>query len=606
MLVYHFTNDTRFENLKENLIAVANHLENDEWNMPGGQALDSAKNGWYPVYTQYFGLYKGSENSLLIIEGKIIKVITEFVKKFQFPNPRKIKTVNAMSLEIENGQKNAPLRHLIKLMFYKAQVEARNRIEITIDNFERYILFNEEVARNNITLEQNYAQMEDNSLLNHNFDYEYYGGNEDRFVNQLLGIASHLSFLKIEKQMIILDLTSLTDEDKINLFDIVTYNDYWIPRNSEPKDNINSYQEYLQVSTSKTSKVQYILNEDNNSKDIDERMERYQLEDIHNLIYYGAPGTGKSYGITKKIKVNYPNFEDLTSPDYFSVFRTTLHPEYTYSDFVGQIMPVLTDEGPEYKFSPSIFTLALKKALEFEKINQPIYLILEELSRANVAAVFGDLFQLLDRKEGKSEYSISNPLISKFIYGYSDSDLETGKVNSKIYLPSNLYIYASVNTNDQNVFVMDTAFKRRFDWIYVSTKPVDSKNNPILNITNSKNEVGTISWHELYQNINQYITKVMKLGEDKQVGQFFINFSEDKNKNMDKIKNKLLQYLWDDVERSSFNGTNLFSRDMTSFSDLYENFEKRNCIFSEEFMKTVIENINYNDSSIKKVGLEED
>ncbi|MGI1769192.1 hypothetical protein ACRPMC_10020, partial [Streptococcus uberis] len=115
---------------------------------------------------------------------------------------------------------------------------------------------------------------------------------------------------------------------------------------------------------------------------------------------------GKSYNVSKLVKEYYPDFENEENEQSQFVFRTTLHPEYTYSDFVGQIMPVTKDDKIDYDFIPGVFTRALEKAISFEQTNQKVFLILEELSRANVASVFGDLFQLLDRKNGKSEYPI--------------------------------------------------------------------------------------------------------------------------------------------------------------------------------------------------------
>lgn len=580
MLTYHFTNDIRFENLEENLRAVARHIHSEEWNHI--QTLQQAKNGWYPAYQLYFGLYENSNNVNLIINGKVIEVIAEFVKKFQFPNARLIRDTNAMQIEMNNGQQLAPLRQVIKLLFYKLLVEQVNSTSISTDDFVRYILLNEEVATNQINLEQNYAQLVDESLATHNLDFSYYGGDKPRFITQLLGILEKLPFININNNQITLSTDGLSLESKQILLDVIAFNDYWIPTSEDPRANADGYKEYMQA----------IVSEDENE---DENIinSTFSLDSIYNLISYGAPGTGKSYLITEKIKENYPEFEDSSSNDSSNVFRTTLHPEYTYSDFVGQIMPTITDDGPTYKFSPGVFTLALKRALELEERQQPVYLVLEELSRANVAATFGDLFQLLDREEGKSEYSISNPLIAKYVYNYTDEALENGSANTKIYLPSNLYIYATVNTNDQNVFVMDTAFKRRFDWQYVSTKPTNGDNNPILSIVNSNNEEGHINWHNLYQKLNEYITKSMKLGEDKQVGQFFIKFTNDDAKNKNKIQNKLLQYLWDDIERTSFNGAKLFNQDISNFADLYEKFEEGMLVFSDEFLDSLQGYVSY-------------
>ncbi|MVX59706.1 AAA domain-containing protein [Streptococcus danieliae] len=310
-----------------------------------------------------------------------------------------------------------------------------------------------------------------------------------------------------------------------------------------------------------------------------------------NCIYYGAPGTGKSYSVSERIKEVYPKFNELNSDESKFVFRTTLHPEYTYSDFVGQLMPVKNNDSITYEFTPGIFTLALKQAIT--NPDHYVFLVLEELSRANVASVFGDLFQLLDRAEGVSEYSISNPLIANFVY-HDQSNNQTSTIsNSYIYLPSNFVLLGTVNTNDQNVFVMDTAFKRRFEWEYVSTDAVgDNVNNPSIEYQKDK----FISWWDFYKEINRYITVKMKLGEDKQIGQFFIKFSEDNSRNKKLIQNKLLQYLWEDVEKASY-GKKLFSEKINSFSDLYKNYEEGLQIFSDEFINRIELSITHLDNA---------
>lgn len=304
-----------------------------------------------------------------------------------------------------------------------------------------------------------------------------------------------------------------------------------------------------------------------------------QVDLIWNKIYYGAPGTGKSYGVSEEIKSMYPDYIEEEPAEY--VVRTSLHPEYTYSDFVGQVMPVKNGEDITYDFKPGVFTNALKKAIELP--SRVVYLVLEELSRANVAAVFGDLFQLLDRNDnGISQYKISNPIIAKEIHGNNCE-------NDDIRLPANLLIRGTVNTNDQNVFVMDTAFKRRFEWEYVSTDPVTGANGEFLNNPEIEYQRGSrVSWCDFYQAVNDYITREMELGEDKQIGQFFIKFADQdySDRNQTLIQNKLLQYLWEDVDKASFNAR-LFSSAIKNFSTLYKMFESGERVFSTLFLNSL-------------------
>ena len=306
------------------------------------------------------------------------------------------------------------------------------------------------------------------------------------------------------------------------------------------------------------------------------------------VIYYGAPGTGKSYEIDHKI---------IKSVEKNRIFRITFHPDYTYSDFVGQIMPKIIspctkDEQSTitYDFQKGIFTLALEKA--YENTSKDVYLIIEEMSRGNCAAIFGDIFQLLDREnsgvnKGYSRYFIDNELSSKDIVAINDN---------KVKLPPNFHILGTVNTSDQNVFVMDTAFKRRFEWKYISTTPIkveDSPNeykNDIKIVVHTDNEPINTTWVKLYQALNTFITNdsYLALGEDKQLGQFFIEFdlSESQDKHKEQIKNKLLHYLWSDIQKASYkNDKKIFKESIGTFSELYEKYENNFPIFSSNFIE---------------------
>lgn len=309
-------------------------------------------------------------------------------------------------------------------------------------------------------------------------------------------------------------------------------------------------------------------------------------------IYFGAPGTGKSHKID----------EDLKGVHKSCITRVVIHPEFSYSDFVGQLLPEHDSSGHiEFKFKRGPFTEALVAAFADQK--RDIYLVIEELSRGNVAAIFGDLFQLLDRDGSfRSVLEVTNANIA--------NEIPT-LVGNDIYLPSNFNILCTVNLNDQNVNPMDTAFKRRFEWEYISTVPanipetntIDSKlNNPKLSIVD--NSVVTTTWQSFYMALNSFILdKTEGLGrrEDKQVGQFFILFdkkivsdshssdsaiSSAARVQIDNIiKNKLLMYLWQDVQGySRSNGSvSLFSDSINSYQDLYTNYGEKK-VFSDEFI----------------------
>lgn len=315
------------------------------------------------------------------------------------------------------------------------------------------------------------------------------------------------------------------------------------------------------------------------------------------IIYFGAPGTGKSHLIKEQLKGVNSN----------TIFRVTIHPEYTYSDFVGQLLPESDGNGGvNFIFKEGVFTDALKKAYSDTSVN--VYLVLEELSRGNVAAIFGDIFQLLDRdKYFVSKYPIKNKNISEQITQLVDDD---------ITLPANFNIICTVNMNDQSVFPMDTAFKRRFDWEYVSTDPALDENkgrnaklnNPKIIITKDSEEKIETTWHAFYTALNNYITnKIDGLGksEDKQIGQFFIDFEEKLIKEShstdpitskkaieeinEKIKHKLLLYLWQDVQGILLNRTkSLFDKEISSFDKLFNSYGVSK-VFNDTFINNFME-----------------
>lgn len=298
------------------------------------------------------------------------------------------------------------------------------------------------------------------------------------------------------------------------------------------------------------------------------------------VMYYGAPGTGKSYSISSLIRQSYPSFNEYDDNPY--VFRTTIYRDYSYFDFVGNIMPVTKDGKISYEFVTGIFTTALFTALRNQDRGIDVYLILEEMSRGDIASIFGDIFQLLDRDDtGKSMYGINN----KSIYEYLSFN-GVLKAGYKIIIPSNLHIIGTVNTSDQNVNVIDTAFKRRFDFKYVGVEPIKADNNDYVNnFSINFTHTDKYEWVKLYQAINHVIINDLGLAEDKQLGPFFLKDKGNDDLNREQVANKLLHYLWQDVERVSYTGASLFDDSIKSFSQLYSTFKHKKNILS----KSVIE-----------------
>lgn len=312
---------------------------------------------------------------------------------------------------------------------------------------------------------------------------------------------------------------------------------------------------------------------DSNNKDTSENNIGY------NKIFYGIPGCGKSYHVENKV------LKDVNKKD--NVFRTTFYLDYSNSDFIGQIYPHVEDEKVTYEPIPGPFTKALERALSTDEM---VYLVIEEINRGNAAAIFGDTFQLLDRLKkdnpdgrlaGDSEYPISNA----FIEGYFDKrnkDIEkSGGVNKinftkgRIIIPHNLTILATMNTSDQNVFPLDTAFKRRWDREKVVTEWAK-----VGDIKKMYIPCSSITWEQFATTINNKMLQESQNGdvaisEDKQMGPYFIHENmlskvENTGTNDDLIAfvSNVLDYLYNDVTK--FDHSILFDKNIISYDMLYE------------------------------------
>ena len=290
-------------------------------------------------------------------------------------------------------------------------------------------------------------------------------------------------------------------------------------------------------------------------------------------IYYGAPGTGKSKAI-----------KDLTFGE--DVIRTTFHPDSDYASFVGTYKPiteevdlrdcygkkvidddtkeVVKEERIAYKFIPQAFLEAYVKAWKKLGSGKKQYLIIEEINRGNCAQIFGDLFQLLDRNEyGFSDYPI---VADKDMQKYLKKEFEGWEITNKdkinqlygeanmvslimkgerLVLPSNLYIWATMNTSDQSLFPIDSAFKRRWDWKYVPIregrdKETNAKLNWYINTGDKQYD-----WWSFISKVNKLIGSLTN-SEDKKLGYFFCK-AKDGEIDADLFVSKVIFYLWNDV-----------------------------------------------------------
>lgn len=313
--------------------------------------------------------------------------------------------------------------------------------------------------------------------------------------------------------------------------------------------------------------------------------------DGENVLLYGVPGSGKSWTINHE----YCDNDELME-------RLVFYPDYMYSDFVGQILPVVRDDKVRYEFVPGPFVKILKKA--YWNPTKSYCLVIEEINRGNAPAIFGEVFQLLDRKSkdsdgfrrGTSEYGITNANIAREVYGNE---------NSKVRIPGNLSIIGTMNTSDQNVFTLDTAFQRRWVMRMIPNSFEDHgfAGNHILDTD--------VSWQQFCDAINDEILRRNNItsSEDKRLGAYFVT-EEDlilhdipegvsgvEKKRIERYNarfaEKVIKYLWDDAFKFSHAET-FDTRTYNSLERVIEGFMKaqgnnRFRVYHENLRKMIFE-----------------
>lgn len=273
------------------------------------------------------------------------------------------------------------------------------------------------------------------------------------------------------------------------------------------------------------------------------------------LICYGAPGTGKSRSIKESIAGK-------------KHIRITFHPDSDYSSFVGCFKPVMEGEKIVYKYRPQAFINAYVQAW---LTKDPFFLIIEEINRGNCAQIFGDMFQLLDRTDGESEYEVypdvdlQNYLKEAFaakdsIDAITKQNLAIGNeiLEGKVMrLPNNLSILATMNTSDQSLFPMDSAFKRRWDWKYFAIRNEEKQYK--INVDGKEYD-----WWKTIEALNEKILGATK-SSDKQIGYWFAKLPEGETViDAERFVSKVVFYLWNDVFKDfSFGDNNPFTKETT-------------------------------------------
>lgn len=429
--------------------------------------------------------------------------------------------------------------------------ETKREFDVTISNLsEKFTIFNEklETNKNNndfklINMEKNldakignYTEYYQKNLGNINKKIEEYFNDNNIEKNILSEKIKNQDILsdKIEKKMItfIHDIELVNEklefiknhveikyEDSIkfinNRFNSIDTDDNIRKKIEKISSENHQMKELIQEKEMAIQKIEKVVDEllerEKKISNIPETMEvtklkkeEYINKDYVQEIYSGAPGTGKSYALKKRMQKN----------DY-EFIRITFHPEYEYHNFVGSIVPFTENNNVLYKYNGGPFVDILKDALL--NPNKSYALIIEEMTRANCSAVFGDIFQLLDRdSDGWSMYHIVN----WEIYNELNIQVEETIIDGRIKIPPNLSIFGTLNTSDQSTFSLDTAFKRRFSIKHMDANRSDEDKKKVK----FNNEI--ILWESFYKEFNKYITKELNLNEDKQIGPYFINQKE--------------------------------------------------------------------------------
>lgn len=318
-------------------------------------------------------------------------------------------------------------------------------------------------------------------------------------------------------------------------------------KNSTDKEGVSKYYErvntMLNISPKETS-----IQIDNTPLNSDDSVPLNPSKNMTNKIFYGAPGTGKSYKLDQILKGVPQERKE----------RITFHPDFDYASFVGGYKPIsVKGDGKydiQYKFVPQAFANIYVKAWQEDDNENKYFLAIEEINRGNCAEIFGDIFQLLDRD---ANYTVTpSDEFKQFLeeqLGAEHDGLKDG-----LKLPKNLYIYATMNTSDQSLFPMDSAFKRRWDWEYIpicyEETTEDGKPNPSYNYEVQLDNHRTFSWNEFISKVNtEHIQNEPTLGMDKCIGNYFIKPNGDDIITLEAFINKVLFYLWNDVFKDERN-----------------------------------------------------
>lgn len=568
MYNYLYTNDMRISDLPDSIKRVSEILLSG---MEPYQVDKSFGNNGATIQF-YFNL---QDNTETLIKGKdaTLEVIRNFILKFQFPNTR---TLESYRNTLNDKIIFAPYRAIISVL-YKLALNEGNTSYLTHDEILFFFFCNSDVCTNpNFDVDE----LINSIVCYRNNPYDITSSvrakikwnQYERQLREMMTVLQYASSVFKNRSGTLSFVMPTSTDDITFINDVISYDKVWYPSNVE--DFNLSNKEYISyMDTANTPYYVIELNKPHklNNKKIDESLQQ---------IYYGAPGTGKSHIVKKQTEGE-------------SVVRTTFHPDSDYSTFVGCYKPttkevemrdvtgkVIIEHGQPvtenriiYQFVDQAFLQAYIKAWKFyaeaeEGVTpKKQFLIIEEINRGNCAQIFGDLFQLLDRNDyGFSDYYIhadrdmqkhlakafngiamndSHKNTINAMYHNGESDIVAQVLNGEILLlPNNLYIWATMNTSDQSLFPIDSAFKRRWDWKYRPIVKGRDKDGSELN-WQIMADTKEYDWWSFLEKINAIVGTTTN-SEDKKLGFFFCK-PIDGVISTETFVGKVIFYLWNDV-----------------------------------------------------------
>lgn len=540
---YLFTSDLRISELSARIKNTAS-LTIEGKPLPS----DKSDNNNATTLRFYFNLFPDTETCSKAGEDPLF-VIRNFVLKFQFPN---VRTPESFSDSLSSRILFAPFRSVVSVLFHMANYNNNGCAWVSLDEILYHLFCNKDVyLRPTFDPEKIIQLIERGRTIRHDYSkliQENLSWNQyERQARELFTVLTYASScFKLSNSIISFNTkASAYEADKEFIKQIVNYRKFWYP--STPDDFKRSTSEYIKYMDTKETSYSIIdFNLDAVPALPDERLQ---------VIYYGAPGTGKSFQLEKDTKS-------------FNHIRTIFHPDSDYASFVGCYKPVMNGDKIKYDFRAQAFINAYVNAWLSK---DPYYLIIEEINRGNCAQIFGDIFQLLDRKNGVSDYTVvPDADLKNYLHDTFHSEENQAIIKEKgldipndildgtgMRLPANFFLRATMNTSDQSLFPMDSAFKRRWAWKHFSIKD-EGKGYKI-----EVDENHVYDWWKTIDTLNRKIYGETK-SADKQIGYWFAKLPDNVTViSKDDFVSKVLFYLWNDVFKDyGFDSKNAFSEEI--------------------------------------------